>query len=93
MRFKKKIFLSFGSFDERNKFELLDVASEKQRKFGSFHVSRLENRGVRSECERKKKGKEKEEKYRARASVYGHATVVQRDAYVRTPFINNAVVH
>lgn len=42
---------------------------------------------------KKKKGKEKEEKYRAHASVYGHATVVQRDAYVRTPFINNAVVH
>lgn len=41
----------------------------------------------------KKKGKEKGEKYRARASVYGHATVVQRDTYVRTPFINNVVVH
>lgn len=46
---KKKIFvlLSFGSLDERNKFELSDTAAEKQRKFGSFRVSRLESRCVR----------------------------------------------
>lgn len=56
-----------------------------------FHGWKIEVYEVNAK--EKKKGKEKEEKYRARASVYGHATVVQRDAYVRTPFINNAVVH
>lgn len=48
---------------------------------------------VEVDAKGKKKGKEKEEKYRARASVYGLATVMQRDTYVRTPFINNVVVH
>lgn len=56
-----------------------------------FHGWKIEVYEVNAK--EKKKGKEKEEKYRARASVYGYATVVQRDAYVRTPFINNAVVH
>lgn len=82
----KKIKYSYPLVISTNEINS-NYSPEKQRKFGSFRVSRLESRT--RWMRKKKKGKEKEEKYRARASVCGHANVVQRDTYVRTPFINN----
>lgn len=85
VRFKKKKKYSFS-------YSLVFSTNEIN---SNFRIRRPKNRGNsdrfvfhgwKVDVDAKKE-KEKEEKYRA--SVYGHATVVQRDTHVRTPFINN----
>lgn len=81
---KKKIFLSFGYFDERNKFELFPRKTEEIRIVSCFTVEKSYEVDAKEEKRKRKRGKVQNACIRVRTR-----NVVQRDTYVRTPFINN----